>query len=116
MANEITIYKRDTPTFTVTVKDDDGVVFDLTNYTARFTAKKVSTDTDDNAEIGPVTGTISTPSTGIITFTLSRTDTDVDVRSYDYDVQIDNSVTSKTFTVVSSKIIVLQDITVTVTA
>jgi len=40
------IFRRDYKTFTVTVKDSAGVVVDLTDYTAKFTAKLKPTDTD----------------------------------------------------------------------
>ena len=93
MANEITIVRGDTPTIKITVTDSDGAVFDLTNYTARLTVKEDALSKDADAAIGPVTGTISTPTNGIITFPLSVTNTDQSPGIYSYDVQINNGTT-----------------------
>ena len=106
------IFRRDYKTFTVTVKDSDGVVVDLTDYTAKFTAKLKPTDTDEQAKIGPIDGTISTPATGVISFTLTSTDTNIPAGVYYFDVQI--SKTGDVKTVAYGKLTIIQDITVEV--
>ena len=106
------IFRRDYKTFTVTVKDSAGVVVDLTDYTAKFTAKLKPTDTDEQAKIGPIDGTISTPATGVISFTLTSTDTNIPAGTYFFDVQI--SKTQDVKTVAYGKLYVIQDITVEV--
>jgi len=105
------IFRRDYKTFTVTVKDGAGVVVDLTDYTAKFTAKLKPTDTDEQAKISPVDGTISNPATGVISFTLTSTDTDIPAGTYFFDVQISKIGDVKT--VAYGKLIIIQDITVT---
>jgi hypothetical protein len=106
------IFRRDYKTFKVTVKDSDGVVVDLTDYDAKFTAKLKSTDTDAQAKIGPIDGTITTPATGVISFTLTSTDTNIPAGTYFFDVQI--SKTGDVKTVAYGKLIIIQDITVTI--
>lgn len=106
------IFRRDYKTFTVTVKDSAGVVVDLTDYDAKFTAKLKSTDDDIHAKIGPVDGTISVPATGVISFTLTSTDTNIPAGTYYFDVQI--SKTGDVKTVAYGKLIIIQDITVTI--
>jgi len=106
------IFRRDYKSFTVTVEDDYGVVVDLTGYTGKFTAKLKSTDTDAQAKIGPVDGTISAPATGVISFTLTSTDTNIPAGVYYFDVQI--SKTGDVKTVTYGKLIIIQDITVTI--
>lgn len=105
----ITIFRRDYFQFTVTVKSD-GVILPLTGYSAKFTAKLKPTDAQ--AKIGPVDGTISSPATGVISFTLTSTDTDIPAGVYYFDVQI--SKTEDVKTVAYGKLTIIQDITVEV--
>ncbi len=83
----MTITKGDTYKFNVTVKDSDGNVFDLSGYTMVFTAKDDITKPDAEADIQK-TATITDPLTGIGEFVLLPADTDIEVKSYRYDVQI----------------------------
>lgn len=106
------IFRRDYKTFTVTVKDSAKAVVNLTDYDAKFTAKLKSTDTDAQAKIGPIDGTISAPATGVISFTLTSTDTNIPAGTYFFDVQI--SKTGDVKTVAYGKLIIIQDITVTI--
>ena len=110
MANEITIYRGDTATITATIKDGDGDVVDLTGYTAKLTVKSSDSDTDANAVIGPITATISAPTTGVAVFSLSATNTAVTAGKYAYDVQI-NDGTTDVKTVIKSSFTVVQDVT-----
>ena len=105
------IFRRDYKTFTVTVKDKTGAVVNLTDYDAKFTAKLKPTDTDEQAKIRPVDGTISSPLTGVISFTLTSTNTDIPAGTYYFDVQI--SKTGDVKTVAYGKLIIIQDITIT---
>ena len=80
------IYRGDTWTTDITVTDYLGVAFNLTGYTATFTAKSGTT------EVISVETTCDTdPTTGVETIVLSSTDTNVDVKTYDYDIQIANT-------------------------
>lgn len=109
MANEISVYRGDTATITVTITDADGI-FDLTGYTVKLTVKDADVDTDANAIIGPITATVSSPATGVGVFALSKTNTDVTAGKYIYDVQINDGSTDVK-TVTKSTFTVVQDVT-----
>lgn len=111
MANEITIIRGDTPTIQVTVTDSDGAVFDLTDYTARLTVKEEPQFKDADAILGPVTGTIASPATGVITFALSNALTDKSAGDYVYDVQVNNGVIDIQTVIAPTKFTIIQDIT-----
>ena len=110
MANELEIYRGDTLTITVTVTDDEGDAFDLTSYTMKLTVKNNSQDTDANALIGPITATISAPTTGVGSIAISAVQSAVDIGEYVYDIQINNS-TTDVKTIVKSTFTVLDDVT-----
>ena len=109
MANEIEIYKGDTKTIQVTVKDADGVVLDLTSYTMLMTVKKTAS-LSDSAAAFQATAVIASPATGVGVFTLTHAQTNITAGTYYYDVQINDGTTS-VYTVMSSLFNVLQDIT-----
>ena len=111
MVNEITIVRGDTPSIQVTVTDEDGDIFDLTNYTARLTVKENRQHKDADAIIGPITGTITTPSNGIIVFNLSTSVTDKAAGKYSYDVQINDSTTDVQTVILPADFTILQDVT-----
>ena len=110
MANEISIYRGDTPTFTVTVLDN-GSAMDLTGYTMTMTVKENEEDSDLEAKFQK-TATISTPASGIGLITLTYEDSDLIPNIYSYDVQLNNG-TSNIFTCIKSTFTVKQDITIT---
>ena len=101
MSDKINIYRGDTEDITVTVKDKAGNAFDLTGYTMRLTVKETKSDTDANAIIGPIIAVVADPPSGKGVVSLSVTDTDVDPKTYFYDVQI-NKNTSDVKTVIVS--------------
>ena len=110
MANELSVYRGDTASITVTIVDSDGAAFDLTGYTTKLTVKNSADDNDAHAVIGPITATVATPASGIGIFALSITDTDVVVKEYVYDVQINDGSTDKK-TVTKRTFTVTQDVT-----
>jgi hypothetical protein len=105
----ITMYRGDTNTITVTVTDSEGSVFDLTDYTMRFTVKDKSSDSDDLAKIGPKTATISTPLTGVGVIAIDEDDSNLKAKSYVYDVQITS--TANNYTIIKDDFIILEDVT-----
>jgi len=72
-----TDYSTTPPTETLTTKD-------LTGYTAKMIVKKNVTDTDVN-KIFELTGTITTPSNGIVVFQASRTNNNQETGTYYYE-------------------------------
>ena len=111
MTNELPIYRGDTPTFNLAVIDSAGAALPLTGYTIKFTAKKYDTDTDADAIIGPISGTITDAAAGTAYIKLTTTDTDVAIGTYDYDIQIYNSSTGAIHTIVKNNIIITNDVT-----
>ena len=106
---EITMYRGDTDTITVTVTDSEGAAFDLTDYTMRFTVKDKSTDPDSSAKIGPTDATIASPLTGVGIIAVSVTDSDLKAKSYVYDVQITD--TTHNYTIVKDNFVITEDVT-----
>lgn len=110
MTNEIIMYRGDTKNISVTVTDDNNNPFDLTNYEGRLTVKEKDTDEDSDAIIGPLLGIINSPTNGVINFSLTINDTDIEPKTYVYDIQI-NENTANVFTIVKSTFTILQDVT-----
>lgn len=108
MANTISIRRGDTRTITITVTDENGAAFDLSGYTMLLTAK-VDPTQDDNDAIFQKTATIAAPATGIGVVELTGTDTNQNISSYYYDVQISDG--SNVNTVVYDRLNILNDVT-----
>jgi len=108
----ITMYRGDTNTITVAVTDSEGSIFDLTDYTMRFTVKDNAKNNDDLAKIGPKIATISAPLTGVGVVTIDMDESNISAKSYVYDVQI-TSFTGliKNKTVIKDDFIILEDVT-----
>ena len=87
--SDLTVRKRDTKTWTITVIDSDEAVFSLSGYTIRFSVKEKSSDADGDAVISS-TGTITDAAGGVFTIDLTKADTDIAPGTYVYDIQIDN--------------------------
>jgi len=107
------IFRRDTPTFTITVLND-GVAVDITGYTLFFTAKNKKSDTDLQAIIKKDVTVLSDPTHGIAEITLDKTDTDITGKDYFYDIQIvsgDGDVTTLFWGVLT----VIEDVTIRTT-
>lgn len=110
MADEISLFRGDTDEITVTVVDGNGDVFNLTNFTMKLTVKNNATDNDTDAVIGPLTATISTPTSGIGVISISTTNSNISQGKYVYDVQINNG-TSVVKTVIKSTFEIKEDVT-----
>jgi len=110
MENEIIIYKGNAFTLPVTVTDEDGLAFNLTGYTMKMSVKENYADTDANAKIGPLTATVTTPTSGIGTFTITTAHTaNLENRSYVYDVELVKSETVGEVTTITERLTVLVD-------
>jgi len=109
--NDLTVYKGDDKTYTLTFVDADSAAIDITGYTVFFTVKTNKTDTDANAQISKTVTSHSNPTGGITTITLTNSDTDLTPKRYHYDIQLKDT-SSLITTVVVGTFILLQDITV----
>lgn len=106
MANEVTITSGDTVPLTFTIVDDDNNAYDLTGFTMTMTIKKNKADTTNSYQ---GTATISTPSSGIGTLTISASDSVLTPGISYYDVQIDDG--TNVYTPIISSFSVGQGIT-----
>ena len=107
--NIVTIYRNDTLSLPVIVKDGNGNPYNLTGYTMKMTVKRHKDDLDADAVIGTKTATIVAPATGVGVFSFSSSDTNKTAGKYYYDVEISKSNDKKT--VILDEFIILQDIT-----
>ena len=76
MGQTIKQIQGDTRVFTVTVTDNDGSAYDLTDYTIRFTVKSDKDTVDGSADIS-TTGTITDATGGVFTVSLTNDDTNI---------------------------------------
>jgi hypothetical protein len=107
--NTIQVFKQDSLTVRCTVKKTpSGDIVDLTSYSAKLSVKIYPYDNDADAMF-IATGTISSPTTGVITFALTSANTDQRPGNYYYDVQIINGTTIKT--VAAGKFVIAWDVT-----
>jgi hypothetical protein len=106
----MTIVRGDTKNFTVTVKDSDGDPFDLTSYTMVMTVKTDVDQLDDDATFQS-TATITSPETGVGTFKLLPSETDVTPGKYIYDIQISDGTTNVYTIVQKTELIIVADVT-----
>jgi hypothetical protein len=112
--NDIEVYRGDTRTVEVTITDSDDAAVDLTDYECTFTVKNSKNDPDSKAIIQRTGFNGVDPSLGVTVFSLTSTDTDNVIKTYDYDVQIYNDTTKDVKTVIVGKFRILQDVTKTV--
>jgi len=109
---EIEIVRKNTRSLVITVTDSTGDIIDLTGFSMKMAVKKSPQDADANALIGPITGTIAAPTTGVGTIQLTSTHTDVPGGVYYYDIKIQNADESSRHTVVGpSKFTVIDNVT-----
>lgn len=114
MNTSLNIFRGDDVTIKVTVKDSDGNAIDITGYTFWLTAKKQEDDTDANAVMQKEVTSHTDEENGKTAIELSNSDTDVDVESYYYDIQMKDD-SDKITTLVKGTMNVKQDITSTTT-
>lgn len=104
---DISLVKGDSSAFVVAV-NNNGSAFDLTGYTTYFTVKTDKTAEDVDAIIGPIAGVLTHPVEGIVTFSMSTTETEVPAQTYYYDVEI--SLGANKYTVMTGILTVTQDV------
>ncbi len=108
----IEIVRNNSGSITVTVRDAIGDLVNLTGYTMLMAVKNQAEDTDDNAVIGPLTGVISTPASGVGICSWTSTQSDVASKMYTYDVRIEDAAGDNRLTVViPSPFTVIENVT-----
>ena len=82
--NEFWAFKRTTKSFGVFIENLDNPE----DYEPWFTVKKSEFDSDEDAVIGPLKGTVSLDEDITYDFELDENDLDIDVRDYYFDVKL----------------------------
>lgn len=89
MLEDNELIRGDSRTIKVTFKDADGALYDLTGATAYLTINRNGKPTSDLSAAVQITETnIENPASGIVTFRLTPTDTDLTPGTYWFDVQL----------------------------
>ena len=104
------IKRGDSKSYTLTFKDDDGALIDITDWTIFFTAKETVTDTDANAKISKDITSHTDPTNGETQIQLNSTDTNLTPGNYIYDIQIKKD-TGEINTIVEGTLTITKDVT-----
>lgn len=91
MTERIQIIRRDDVKLTVTITDDEGNPLNLTGAKVYFTVKRNKRDTDAQAVITQEVTTHIDPVNGVTEVDLTAEQTDLEPRSYFFDVQVKDS-------------------------
>ena len=87
--SELSMNKGDDLPYTLTFKDSNGVVIDITGWTVCLMVKKDINDSDATALITKLVTSHTNPTQGVTTITIDRVDTkDLDVGAYSYNIRI----------------------------
>lgn len=84
----IEVIRGDDVSMSLTFRDNDGDLIDITGYTVFFTVKDHLAKPDTEALIEKSTTSHTDPTNGQTTIELTSTDTDIDEGLYDYDFQL----------------------------
>lgn len=108
----LTHYRGDTLSRLITITNSDGTPFDLTGYTAFFTIKNISDNSDDDSSaiLAKNWTNHSDPVNGQTLLTATPAQMTIDEGTYKYDVQI-KSPTANITTIIAGDISILEDIT-----
>lgn len=89
---EDTIQAGATFTRVITIKNPDGTAMDLTGYTARGMLKKHYKDTSPALDLSLSSRlVITTPASGVLTLSISATDTGALAGDYFFDIEIQSA-------------------------
>lgn len=107
----LTIKRGDTWERVMYFQDANEVPIDITGWTVFFTVKRKADDSDDDAVIKKTITTFSNPGNGEADIILTSIDTDLDIGSYLFDIQIKTS-SDEIITVLEGIITISKDITI----
>jgi len=109
--SKISVYKGDTKTITITVKDTDNDPQNISGYTITLTVKKSETDADADAVLQKqFTALEQSLYPGQAQVTLTPSDTDLTARTYVYDIELDSASPLLRKTLVKGFFEVIQDV------
>lgn len=92
--NSIKLIRGDDASLNITFKNQAGEVINLTGYSVRFTVKRekdLAVDDDTQAVISKNITEIPNPTLGVLTLTLTNTETDLPIGAYVWDLQLKSS-------------------------
>jgi len=104
------IKRGDTWARTLYFKDEDGSIIDITGWTIFMTAKESIDDDDDDAVIKKTITEHTNPTSGETKIILTPDETDLEIKSYVYDIQILKA-TLEVVTILEGSITVAKDVT-----
>ena len=107
--SDIEWYRGDSYPKKITLKDGDGVVIDITGYSFVLTVNSEKNPDDDTTKIFEVAGTLPAPTTGVVYFTPTAVNTDQDIATYYYDIQMTDA-SANVRTIAKHKFKITQDI------
>lgn len=109
---DLTHYRGDTLSRLITITNSDGTAFNLTGYTAYFTIKNTSdnSNNDTSAIFAKSWTSHSNPTSGQTLLTATPAEMSITEETYKYDVQIKSTAGDIT-TVIAGNFIILEDIT-----
>jgi hypothetical protein len=85
--NRFTTFRGDTFGLTINYKDNSGTAINITDYEIYFTVKFDVDDSDADAAIPPKLASLTNPSQGIATISLTHSETKDLSGAYFYDIQ-----------------------------
>jgi hypothetical protein len=103
------IKRGDSKSYTLTFRDEEGSVIDITGWTVFFTVKDKIDDTDETAVLKKTITSHTDPTNGKTKIELSSTDTNL-VGNYIYDIQIKKD-TNEINTILEGNITFAKDVT-----
>ena len=100
------INRKNTASYNLTITEDD-VVKNINGYTVKFTVKKNTNDLDNDDVDAIIAKTVTaTSSVGLVTISLTTSDTAVNPGSFMYDIKLKNSTGSWVKSIEADKFII----------
>jgi hypothetical protein len=100
------INRKNTASYNLTITEDD-VAKNINGYTVKFTVKKNTNDLDNDDVDAIIAKTVTaTSSVGLVTISLTTSDTTVNPGSFMYDIKLKNSTGSWVKSIEADKFII----------
>jgi hypothetical protein len=86
----LSVNRKNTKSYNLTIKEND-VVKNINGYTVKFTVKKNTNDLDNDDVDAIISKTVTaTSEVGLVTISLTTSDTNVNPSTYMYDIKLRN--------------------------
>jgi hypothetical protein len=107
----LTLIRRDNEDLNITITDKNGTAMSLVDKTVFFTVKKNIDDTDEDAVIVKEITNHTNAIGGVTKVTLDHDDTNIEARTYYWDLQIVD-INGDTLSIPAQTLEITQDITI----